>query len=390
MNREKMKDKSQTKVVKKLNYFDYAATTPMRVEAIEVYSKVARHYFGNTQSLHDQGTSAMGLLQKCKGVWGELWDVDPDSIYFTGSASEANQLAIQSLVKEKKGRILVNPLDHASVLTVLGELQQQGYQVEWLPLLPSGQLALDKLTELVDTDVLVIICQWVNSETGIIQPLQDIVKIANTFDVPVHCDAVQGFGKYAMDSWTKELGSLVVSGHKFGGPKGCGVVWMNPKNHWQSLYEGTTHQNGFRAGTLDLPSIAATTEAATLAVKEQSKLLEQVTSYYQQLRSALPQNLLVVGEQAEKSSYIMGILGFGIDGQHTMLEANRNQIAFSTGSACKIGHGEAMSALTTLGYASDEARQFVRISFGYQTTQKEVHQLVDWLKLYRTAKTSTV
>lgn len=363
-----------------MKYFDYAATAPMRPEALAVYSEVATRYFGNTQSLHDHGTEAMRVVEQCRAFWGNAFQGDPSGVFFTGSASEANQLAIRSLVKGKAGTILANHLEHASILIVLGELQKEGYHVKWLPLTKTGEVDTEKLHELLDDSVILLICQWVNSETGIIQPLEVITEAARTRHIPVHCDAVQGFGKLTLNDWTKHTASLTVSAHKFGGPKGTGIVWMNPAFHWQPVYEGATHQSGFRAGTLDVPAIAAATRAAEIALEKQPALLERAKTYHDNIQSRLPAHVDIVGYRAKKSPFIIGLIGFGVDGQHTLLEANRSQFAFSTGSACKIGHGEAMSALTSLGYPEDVARQFVRISFGYGTKLVDVEELGEWLR----------
>lgn len=379
-----MKDKLQSKVVKKLNYFDYAATAPMRDEALEVYSEFAKMNFGNTQSLHDVGTRAAQVVAACQQFWGRQLGGDSSGVFFTGNASEANQLAIRGFVKGKSGKILACPLEHASVLTMLGELQAEGFEIEWMKLTPSGEVDLEAVARQIDSSCLLMICQWVNSETGIIQPVEQLVKLAATYKIPLHCDAVQGFGKCSLEKWTSEVASFVVSGHKFGGPKGCGVVWMNPAYHWQSVYSGTTHQQGFRAGTLDVAAIAATTRAAELALLEQKALYQRVKELHDVIHKSLPDEIEVVGSRTKKSPFILGVLGFGVDGQHTMLEGNRRGFAFSTGSACKVGHGEAMSTLTSLKYSQDEAKQFVRFSFGHQTTQEQVNQLTQWLQQRRT------
>lgn len=370
--------------MKKLNYFDYAATAPIREESLEVYIEFAKTNFGNTQSLHDVGTRAAQVVGACQQFWGRQLGGDPSGVFFTGNASEANQLAIRGFVKGKKGKILACPLEHASILTVLGELQTEGYDIEWMKLTPSGEVDLEAVANQVDPSYLLMICQWVNSETGIIQPIEQLLKLAGTFKIPLHCDAVQGFGKCALESWTSKVAGFVVSGHKFGGPKGCGVVWMNPAYHWQSVYTGTTHQQGFRAGTLDVPAIAATTRAAELALIEQEVLHQRIEEFHDLIQRVVPNEIEIVGRRAKKSPFILGVLGFGVDGQHTMLEGNRRGFAFSTGSACKVGHGEAMSTLTSLGYSQDEAKQFVRFSFGRQTTREQVDQLIKWMQQRRT------
>lgn len=383
MNPGKMKDKFESKVVKKLNYFDYAATAPMREEALTSYVEAARKFYGNTQSLHDVGSAAQRVLQKCKHIWADHLQVSPDSVFFTGSATEGNQLAIRSLVKGKQGTILVCPLEHASILTVVHELKSEGFAIEWLPLTERGVVDLQKTNDMLSDEVILVVCQWVNSETGILQPIKEILSLVKRKSIPLHCDAVQGFGKCTLTGWQQDVASFVISGHKFGGPKGCGVCLINPDFHWSSVYPGTTHQFGFRAGTVDIPSIVATTEAAFISLKEQHDLYANVQKFHMRVVNALPETVEYVGQGTTKSPFIVGLSGFGVDGQHTMLEANRHGISISTGSACKVGHGEAMSTLSALGYEEDVARQFVRISFGYLTTEREVENLIKWIRSYK-------
>lgn len=344
-----MKDKSQMKVEQKLNYFDYAATSPMRQEAIDTYVQVVSQHYGNTQSLHDIGTGAADVVSACQTFWGEHFG-DPEGIFFTANASEGNQLAIRSRVKGRKGTILCNPLEHASILSVMGELMHEGFEVKWIPLDERGVVSLHALTQLLSEEVLLVVVQWVNSETGIVQPVEEVLDLCHAHAIPVHCDIVQGFGKLPLPAWLNKTASSVVSGHKIGGPKGCGMTWMNPRYHWLPFYEGTTHQRGFRAGTLDVPAIAAMTVAAQLALKEQPDLFLKATLWERLIRDQLPEEVEVVGKDAVRSPFILGLLGWGRDGQHIMLEGNRAQFAFSTqGVPVKLDTGKRCRHFIVLG-----------------------------------------
>jgi len=356
-------------------YLDTAATSPMRQEALDAYIETAQSAFGNTQSLHDSGTKADEFLRSCKAMWGRYLNVRPEGMYFTANASEGNQLAIRSILRGRPSeyrQIITTKLEHASVLTALHELEKEGYQVQYVPVDSNGVLDMEVFKNTLTPTTALVIMQLVNSEMGAIQPITECTEFAKLVDVPVHCDMVQGFGKIPINVAALGITSAVCSAHKIGGPKGVGIVFIDPTIHWESVYEGTTHQNGFRAGTIDVPAIVAATIAAKYAVDEQMHYFEQARALQEFVLSHLPEDVQLVGDPKTKSPFIQGLILPHVEGQWMMLECNRQQIAISTGTACKIGFGEAMSAMSAIGYESDVARRFVRISFSYKTTVKEL------------------
>ena len=361
-------------------YLDYAATAPMRQTAIDAYAETAKKVFGNTQSLHDAGSAADNLLEACRRMWGSLLNVRSEGIYFTGNASEGNQLAIRSLLRGRgdgKREIVTTALEHASVLTALHELEKEGYRIRYAPVDADGTLDCDQYRKLVTDQTALIVIQLVNSEMGAIQPVAECAAYAKEKGVPLHCDIVQAVGKIPVDLAKLCVTSAVCSGHKIGGPKGAGVVWVDPGVHWESVYEGTVHQQGFRAGTVDVPGIVSATIAGKEAVAEQREAALHAEELQRHLRGGLPEAVLLTGNPAKKSPFIQGLLLPHVEGQWMMLECNRQQIAISTGTACKIGAGEAMSAMSAIGIEQDAARKFIRISFSASTTKEHIDAFLE-------------
>jgi len=360
-------------------YLDSAATAPMRKEAIDAYVETAKNAFGNTQSLHDAGSLAADYLASCKKLWGQFLNVRQDGIYFTGNASEANQLAIRSVLKGRPRHcrsIVSTQLEHASVLSVLHELEQEGYDITYVPVDEFGRIDLNTYEQSVNEQTALIVMQLVNSEMGAIQPVEQCAKIANRFGVPLHSDIVQGFGKLTVDIGPWSIASAVCSAHKIGGPKGVGIAYLDPAIHWESVYEGTTHQGGFRAGTIDVPGIVSATIAAKHAVMEQPENYKHARKLQDYLIEHLPEGVIATGDIKSKSPFIHGLVLPHVEGQWMMLACNRAQIAISTGTACKIGYGEAMSAMLAMGTESDAAKKFVRISFRKETSNDEIDQFI--------------
>lgn len=357
-------------------YLDAAATSPMRKEAIDAYVEAATKAFGNTQSLHDTGSTAAEYLSSCKQLWAKLLNGRAEGIYFTANASEGNQLTIRSLLRGRPLEyrdIVTTKLEHASVLTALHELEKEGYRIHYIPVDKYGVIDLQLFKQSVKRNTALVIMQLVNSEMGAIQPVVSCATHAKQFGVPIHCDMVQGVGKIPVDVSVLNVTSVVCSAHKIGGPKGVGIVYLDPSVHWESVYEGTTHQSGFRAGTVDIPSIIAATIAAKYAFAEQDGAYQQANHLQDFILANLPESVHLVGNPATKSPFIQGLILPHVEGQWLMLECNRHQIAISTGTACKIGYGEAISALSAMGLEQDMASRFIRVSFNHKTTVEEIN-----------------
>jgi cysteine desulfurase len=308
-------------------------------------------------------------------MWGQFLNGRADGVFFTANASEGNQLTIRSLLKVRPPEyqdIVTTKLEHASVLTTLNKLEKEGYQIHYIPVDNYGVIDMQAFEQTVSHRTALVIMQLVNSEMGAIQPVAECAAYSKKYGVPIHCDIVQGFGKLPVDVRSLNVTSAVCSAHKIGGPKGVGIVYIDPSVHWESVYEGTTHQNGFRAGTVDVPAIVAATIAAKYALAEQGNAFLQVKEIQDFLLSHLPKGIHLVGNTETKSPYIQGLILPHVEGQWLMLECNRKQIAISTGTACKIGYGEAISAMSAMGYDTDMARRFVRISFNYQTSVEDI------------------
>ncbi len=367
-------------------YLDYAATTPMSKEALEAYQQVARQYYGNSSSLHDQGSASFNLLETCRIELARLIAGKAEGIYFTSGGSEANYLAIRSLLKgnEHKGKhIITTQTEHASIHAQCKTLEKEGFEVTWLPVDSNGILALSQLKAALREDTCLVTIHHANSETGVLQPLEAIGSLLKEKNILFHSDCVQTFGKIPIDVEKLHLTSLSISAHKIYGPKGVGAIYINPKASWKSPYEGASHEKGMRPGTVDVPSIASFLTAAQVLAPSMQDMKEKYETlrifFLRQIQKAwLP--ISVEGEHVKGLPHILGLRLSGVEGQHVMLECNRKGIAISTGSACQVGSQSPSRTMLATGKTADEAREFVRISFGKQTTIKDLELAVQALK----------
>jgi cysteine desulfurase len=372
-----------------MSYFDYAATTPLDSEAAEVYVKTATEYFGNSSSLHDIGGQAASLLENCREELAGLLGVDKTGLFFTSGGSEGNFLAIEALLSAPKkpgNHIITGIAEHSSIHGVLNRLK--GYDVTCLPLNSSGLIDEELFINSIRPETVLVTIQHVNSEIGTIQPIEKLAQICRNNQIHFHSDVVQSFGKIDVKRAAALVSSFSFSGHKFYGPKGVGGVYIDPNISWKPFFPGASHEKGLRPGTLNVPAIVAMTVAA-------QKINRHSTDKYLLYRKTFLEMLDPIIEdvqifQAAPDSQLPHIIGMriaGIEGQWMMLECNRQGFAISTGSACHVGMQSPAKVMHALGIPAEEAKGFIRISFGNMTTVEEVVRLgediVDIVKKFK-------
>lgn len=357
-------------------YLDYAATTPMSAEALQTYTKAASQYFGNEQSLHDIGGTASSLLQVCRKTFAEMIGGKEQGIFFTSGGSESNHLAIQSLLNaQNKKHIITTPMEHASIQSYFQSLQSKGYTITEIPVDKNGLIRLIDLEEAITEDTVLASIQHGNSEIGTVQNIAEIGTLLKKYNVLFHSDCVQTFGKLPIHVFEMGIDSLSVSAHKIYGPKGVGACYINPQVRWTQIFPGTSHEKGFRPGTVNVPGIAAFLTAAENILKnqqEESLRFKGLRSYFLEQIRTLPLKIEVEGHSTSCLPHIIGVTIKGIEGQYTMLECNRRGIAISTGSACQVGKQEPSKTMLAIGKTYEEAKQYVRFSFGQQTTKDQI------------------
>lgn len=368
-----------------MNYFDYAASTPMTAEAVHVFSSLSQQCYGNTTSLHDIGTEASNILSLSRKTIATLLDVEEAGIYFTSGGTESNLLSIISLALAQRSRgnhLIVSAGEHPSVDQAMEYLQDQGFHVTTIPFNKNGMIQLDVLEKAITKQTILVSVQHINPEIGTIQPIAEIAELLKDRHIILHCDAVQSFGKVDIRPITAIVDSITVSSHKVYGPKCVGAVYIHPKHRFQPVFPGVVHERGFRGGTVNVPGIAAFATAAQACVGNHS------IATYRHFRSLLidplqtNRHLFTIYEALNEEQQLPQIIGLGVrhlEGQLMMLELNRKGFAVSTGSACQVGQQQTSKIMYAMGIPADQAREFIRISFGQSTTEESVKQLSNQL-----------
>ncbi|SDN72268.1 cysteine desulfurase family protein [Alkalicoccus daliensis] len=354
-------------------YLDCAATAPMSTEAKKAWVYAAEDFFANSSSLHEPGEAARNLLESSRSSIAEALEAEPDAIHFTSGGSEANLLSLESLFAANPGtHLITSVVEHPSVMGFFKRKETEGIRVTYVGVNKEGRVSAEEIISLAEQEKTALISiQYVNSETGVLQPVKEIATTLQDSGTIIHTDLVQGFGKLVFSVKDCPVDALSVSAHKIGGPKGSGAVYFKNPSIWKSLYPLTSHESGFRPGTPDTPSAAAFATAVMNIKNKDQLLLEAWKKREEFLRSlsSLAEIMTIEGGAAQKhqSPYIIG-LGFeGVQGQYLLAGLDRYGICISTGSACKQGETDASPMMHALYESQDERNRFIRISFNIET-----------------------
>ncbi|MFN2745078.1 IscS subfamily cysteine desulfurase [Bacillus sp. z60-18] len=369
-------------------YLDYAATTPMSKDALQAFEKLSTHLYGNSSSLHDAGGKADSILRHCRNRLAALISGEPEGVYFTSGGTESNFLAIHSILNglpADKRHFLMTEMEHQSIHILKRHLDMLGIEVSLVKPNAAGIITIDILKQHLRPDTGLVSIQHANSETGVIQPLAELSSYLHDRGVLLHSDCVQTFGKIPVHAAQLGIDALSVSSHKVYGPKGTGAVYIRPSVNWKPVYPGTLHENGFRSGTVNVPAIGAFITAAEETAGKMNAVFEKqqmLRSHF--LRGAKERSLplsLAVPESADSEvlPHILGCFFHSFEGQYVMLECNRRGICISTGSACSAGYHEPSNTMNALQVPRELALQFIRISFGCDTTKEHIAKLLNVL-----------
>lgn len=369
-------------------YLDFAASTPMCDEALDMYNVLNKEMFGNSSSLHDAGGQAAYVLDYSRQRMANMIGGQKEGVYFTTGGTESNMLVVQSILNglpQHKKHWIMSALEHHSMYNLATLLERQGYELTIVQPDKNGRITDEVLLPHLRETTGLVSVQHANSETGLIQDLAALSPLLRERGILLHSDAVQTFGNIPVDVAALGVDALSVSSHKVYGPKGVGAAYLKPGTPWRPLYPDTLHENGFRPGTVNVPGIAAFVAAAEMMTDQMELHQERYATLRQYLiaqfqEKSIPLRLVVQESAAEPVlSHIVGCFFHGYEGQYVMLECNRSGVCISTGSACAAGHHEPSPALRALGASDREALQFIRISFGKTTTIEDLNVLASIL-----------
>ncbi len=354
-------------------YLDHAATTPMFDIAIEAMNTSLRK-LGNPSSLHAEGRSTRKDVEDAREKIAKAVDSLASEIIFTGSGTEADNAAIKGLFwNSEKKVILVSQIEHHAVLDPAHWLvEHEGAELIEIPVDSSGVIDLDFLRSVVAeraSEIALISVMHSNNETGVLQPIADVVKIAG--DIPVHCDAVQSFTKVPLSF--KELGlfAMTISAHKVGGPLGIGALVLRRAVEIPALLHGGGQERDIRSGTLNAPSIVAFAAAVEAKLYDARKVAALRDSFESGVLHARP-DAVINGKGADRLPGISNITFPGTQSDSLLLLMDSQKVSCSTGAACTAGVHRPSHVLMAMGLTDVVSQSSLRFSFGSTNTQADV------------------
>jgi cysteine desulfurase len=373
-------------------YLDHAASTPMYAEAVAAMTAQMTRT-GNPSSLHASGRSARRIVEESREQIAQALNARPGEVVFTSGGTESDNLALKGLfwarqsADARRTRILSTAVEHHAVLDPLHWLaQEEGAEVELLPVDEVGRLRVDQLEESVRRDpgsVALISVMWANNEVGTLQPIADVVSLAQEHGIPVHTDAVQAVGQVPVDFAASGVDALTLTAHKVGGPYGVGALVVRRDLELTPLLHGGGQERDIRSGTIDAPAIAGFATAVALSVARQ----EQHAARVSVLRDDLVRRVLEQIPEAVVNGHPLGSdqrlpgnahLKFpGCEGDSLLMLLDARGIECSTGSACSAGVPQASHVLLAMGCDEEAARSSLRFSLGHTSTSNDVDALVE-------------
>lgn len=351
--------------MKRAVYLDYNATTPIRPEVISLMGRIMAEP-GNASSIHSFGRQARKHIEDARGKIAKAFNVGPQQVIFNSGATEGNNTVLKGFSGQ---RILISAIEHSSII-------ESGVRAETIPVTRDGVVDLDAFKKLLaqEPKPALVSVMYVNNETGVIQPIADIARLAKEAGAVMHSDVSQAVGRIAFTREDLGVDLMTFCAHKFGGPQGIGAIIMAPKAPLPKLLHGGGQERRQRAGTENVAAIAGFGVALDMA-------MDELPSYQKlaQKRDALETMLLdstnalrIHGRQSARVANTISLSMTGTTSETLLLALDLEGIALSSGSACSSGTVKPSHVLLAMGVEEEEAKCSLRLSLGWNTTEQDI------------------
>lgn len=369
-------------------YLDNSATTRCYEEVKDIVVKTMTEDFGNPSAMHLKGVDAENYIKEATKEIAKTLKVQEKEIFFTSGGTESDNWAVigTALAKNRQGKhIITTPFEHAAVSAPMEWLQKQGYEITEIPVDEKGNIFLEKLSETIREDTILVSTMMVNNETGAVLPIEEIGRLVHEKNpqTTFHVDAIQAYGKYRIypKKWNIDL--LSVSSHKIHGPKGVGFLYVNEKTKIQPLILGGGQQKGMRSGTDNVPGIAGLGVAAEKIYTDLDKKVEHLYQLKERMAKGLEElgDVIINGMPLRQGApQILSVSFMGIRSEVLLHTLEEKGIYISAGSACSSHKRKASATLTAMGMPASQIECTVRISFSEENTFEEIDYCLDILK----------
>lgn len=369
-------------------YFDNSATTKVTDSVKDIVVKVMTEDYGNPSSMHMVGVEAEKYIKTAKENIAKILKVDEKEIYFTSGGTEGNNQATIGVVAANKrsgNKIITTAVEHASVASPMKYLEQEGYDVVYLPVDSFGVVDMEALKKEMTEDTILVSIMYVNNEVGAIQPIGEIGKYIKTINPKVvfHVDAIQAFGKMEIKPKKENIDILTVSGHKIHGPKGSGFIYIKKNTKINPIISGGGQQDGMRSGTENVPGIAGIGQAAKDCydhLEENVGIMTELKDYLIDRLSEIDDVTINSRKGSEGAPHIVSASFRGVRSEVLLHALEDKGIYISAGSACSSNRPAVSRTLKAMNVEKDLLESTVRFSFSKFNTKEEIDYCVEQLK----------
>ena len=356
-------------------YLDHAATTPMRESALEAFKNAEEFAYANSAGGHELSRRAKNLLEESRDFIASYFGAAPSEITFTSGGTEADNWVIKApFINSKNSQNLVtSKIEHEAVLASAEWLETQGQEVNYASCNKDGQVDVNEFLDKCNKDTAIASLMYANNETGVVQQIEKIakeVKIKNS-DILFHSDVVQAVSSEKLDFHKLGIDSAAVSGHKIGGPKGIGIMFLSSKYKLPNYFHGGKQELEKRAGTVNVSGVAglaaALKEHQDNFDNEKKRILQEREIFENELKNAL--EVKIVGEKIDRLCHISNIQFKNVNSETLMVALDLNGLGVSRGSACASGAQKPSHVLVAMNVPDIDINSHLRFSFGWNTKE---------------------
>lgn len=368
-------------------YLDNAATTRLDPRVLALMKPYLTEQYGNASSIHSLGQEAYLELCKARGTVAKYINGEEANVIFTSGATEANNFIIKGVARanksEQRNKVIISSIEHPCVRESALELVKEGFIVEFIPADSEGIIQPAELEKLIDEKTILVSVMTVNNEIGTINDIESLAKIAHNHGAYFHTDAVQAIPYLKIDVEKMGIDFLSLSAHKFYGPKGVGVAYINRKIKINPLIVGGGQEDGYRSGTYNLPGIMGLSFALELAYKERNAYLKEVKNlrdyFWTKIKKEIPE-IRLNGSLKNRVPANLNIMFGYIEGEAILMDLSYKGIYVSTGSACSATDLKASYVLKEIGLENNFLNSNIRFSFGRYNKKSEIDYVIKSIK----------
>jgi cysteine desulfurase len=363
-------------------YFDHSATTKPHKEVLDTFVKVNETFYANPASLHEMGVDSNSLLSRARKQVADMLKTEESKVIFTSGGTESNHFAINGLARTLQGRgrhIITSSTEHPSVLESMKQLANQGFEIDILPVNEKGVISIDDVKERLRKDTILVSVMHINNELGSIQPIKQLAEVIHEHSRAIfHVDAVQSFGKYPITFPLIGADVLTLSGHKFNGLKGTGIVAWTGHVSFEPIIVGGGQEFGLRSGTVPVPQAVAFAKAMRIAFENQAAMKTKYIKWNEKLRNFIRnfKDIRILSPE-DAAAHILTVSVRNIKGEVLVNALQARGIIVSTSSACSSKQTKISHVIKAIGLPDDYTKGVIRISLGTSNSDEQINHFIE-------------